>query len=82
MTVITIPKDVQLQLQQLTNRTELRGEDGQLVGFFNPKPTVNELMASCPFTDEELSTRAQNAKDTGRTTEVVLRELRATCPTE
>jgi hypothetical protein len=82
MTTITIPKDLQLRLQGLKDRAELRSEDGRLIGFFNPKPTVEELMASCPHTEEELRERARNAKDTGRTTEDVLRELRAKCPTE
>jgi hypothetical protein len=82
MTTVTISRDLQSQLQHLVGRAELRGEDGRLVGFFNPQPTYEELMASCPHTEEELQERARNFKDSGRTTEEILRELRAKWPIE
>jgi len=85
MTTITVTPELRRQLLDFSQPLEFRDEQGELLGFLDPaqrKPTYEELMASCPYTEEELRERARNFKDSGRTTEDILRELREKWPIE
>lgn len=81
MTTVTIPPELQLKLQSLQGRAMLCGEDGRLVGYFDSKPTYEDIMATCPYTEAELAEFARSP-DSGRTTADILRELEAKWPIE
>jgi hypothetical protein len=51
------------RLFNLTEEVEVRDEDGRVLGKFVPRPRLSpeyeELMKTCPFSDEELERRSR-----------------------
>jgi hypothetical protein len=85
MTTVTVTPDLLKQLKGLTGPLEFRDANGRLLGAFQPsgeKLTYDQMMATCPYTEEELNTRSEAAPEEYRTTAEVLRELREKWPIE
>ncbi len=62
------------KLRQVNERVEIRGETGELIGYFTPRvdPSLYES-AEIPVGTEELRRRAQNGG--GRTLDQILADL-------
>jgi len=82
MTKVTLNADMVAKLSALDQPVELRDEAGALLGWYQPQvqlgpqPTREELLASCPISEEELDRRSAN-RETGRPLVDVLRDLEA-----
>ena len=81
MTTITITPDLLKQLQGLVGPFEFRDSEGRMLGSFEPagdRPTYDQLMATCPYSDDEL----RNGKESvnWKLTSEVLDELRRKWP--
>jgi len=78
VTRVTIDTEMAVVLASLAGKEiELCDEAGNLVGWYapaRPKPTLQELIDSCPTSEEELDRRSRNL-DTGRPLADILGEL-------
>ena len=83
MTTITVTPDLLKMLKGLVGPLEFRDQDGNLLGAFHPvgeKPTYEQIMATCPYTEEELD---EAAKQTGgRILSEILKDLEQKWPSE
>ncbi len=84
MTTITVTPELLKQLNGLIGPLEFRDAEGRLLGAFQPsgaKLTYDQMMATCPYTEEELDEMAKSPS-IGRTTAEILDELKKKWPIE
>lgn len=81
MTKVTIDENTAAALATLKGQEfELCDEEGNVVGWYAParsKPTLQELLESCPTSEEELQRRVREEGDSGRTWTEIRRDLEA-----
>ena len=71
------------QLRDSSGVIEMVTPDGKALGTFYPKqPSRDEMMACCPYSEEELNQMADEARrsGTGREWPAILRDLEAQWP--
>ena len=71
------------QLRDTVGVIEMVTPDGEALGTFYPKqPSLEEIMACCPHTEEELNQMADEARRSGAGRELpaILRDLEAQWP--
>jgi hypothetical protein len=85
MTTLTVTREMLRPLCGLLCPLEFRDESDQLLGMFSPsgeKPTFDQIMATCPYSEEELNRRAAEPVLSTRTTTEILRDLNEKWPIE
>ena len=81
---ITVTPELLKQLNGLISPLEFRDAEGRLLGSYEPsgeKLTYDQMMATCPYSEEELAEMARSPA-TGQTTAEILQELREKWPIE
>jgi hypothetical protein len=76
-TVVTVTSEMLRQMKGLLDPYDFCDDDGHVIGRFTPaerNPSYEELLAWSPYTEDELQ---QQANDSNRSIEQILRELRA-----
>jgi hypothetical protein len=79
MTKVTIDASTAALLTSVDGEVELLDSSGNLLGWYAPapaKPTLQELIDSCPLSEEELQRRSQE-RGLGRTWAEIRRDLEA-----
>ncbi|MGL4512889.1 MAG: hypothetical protein ACRCT8_07335 [Lacipirellulaceae bacterium] len=77
MVRIQLEPDVLSKLRSAGDRVEIIDEAGAVVGWYEPLRRIpQEVLDSCPYTDEELAEFAKKAT-TGRPLREILRDLGA-----
>ena len=80
MTRVTIDAATAALLTSVDGEVELLDSSGNLLGWYAPapaKPTLQELIDSCPISEEELQRRSQEERGLGRTWAEIRRDLEA-----
>ena len=70
MTSVTIDAATAALLTSVDGEVELLDSSGNLLGWYAPappKPTLQELIDSCPTSEEELQRRIREESGSGRT---------------
>ncbi len=83
MTTITVTPELLKHLNGLIGPLEFRDADGRLLGAFHPsgeKLTYDQMMATCPYSQEELDQAAQETG--GRVLSEILRDLEQKWPSK
>jgi len=83
MTRITIDAQTVALLESVGGEVEVCDAAGNVLGWYAPakssekKPTLQELMDSCPTSEEELQRRLRKEKGQGRTWQEIRKDLEA-----
>jgi hypothetical protein len=80
MGAITADENVQAWLGQIKEKTEIRGQNGQLIGVFEPRSESDDPLyerAKRLFDPAEIERRMATEKDQGYTIEQVREHLRS-----
>jgi hypothetical protein len=80
MTRVTIDAATAALLTSVDGDVELLDSSGNLLGWYSPappKPTLQELIDSCPTSEEELQRRIREESGSGRTWAEIRRDLEA-----
>jgi len=54
MIKLTVDAELQRKLTEAGQPLEICDQAGRLIGYFQPKPTADELIKMSPYTEEEL----------------------------
>jgi hypothetical protein len=85
MTTITVTPELLKQLKGLAGPLEFRDAEGHFLGAFQPsgeQPTYEQLMATCPYTEDELREIDRQPRDVGRPLSEILEDLQKKWPIE
>lgn len=80
MTRVTIDATTAALLTSVHGEVELLDDSGNLLGWYAPappKPSLQELIDSCPISEEELRRRIEKERGLGRTWAEIRRDLEA-----
>ena len=78
MTQVTIDATTAALLTSVQGEVELCDAAGKVLGWYSPappKPTLQELIDSCPTSEEELQRRVREESGSGRTWAEIRRDL-------